>query len=105
MPSSTRGIVAATTAVCVSGLLAFALLPSQAPTRKPAVRPVPTENVIVVPGPDQVLSTVDLSRCPWMQRYLCALAPTSDPGPLAPLLIAPLVAAEYGGMPGESAQR
>lgn len=106
MSASVRRRVAAGAVGCALSLLALAYLPfaSGPPAPKPVVPPVPAQNLIVVPSPDQVTDTIDASDClPPKTEGLsghtmaAALAP-----PYALLLATPLAAAVYAqsGMSG-----
>ncbi len=104
MPSSVRRTLAAVAAVCTLGLLTV-VPSSSASATTPRPPAVPAANVIVIPGPDQVSNTVDASGCPWMNAYVSALRSASGSRSIAVLLAAPLIAAEYGGMADDLAQR
>lgn len=66
-----RVLIRLATAVAAScGLITGSLaLPAAAATPTPAR----TEEVIVIPGPDQVTDTFDAAPCPWRMAYAAAV--------------------------------
>ena len=62
-------VAAITTA---AGSLALLVLVPSACTSSVST-PAPPQNVITIPGPDQISSTLDASRCPWPLACIAAL--------------------------------
>lgn len=69
MSRFTRLALAVTTAAGFLALLVF--VPSACTSSAPA--PAPPQNVITIPGPDQISNTLDTSRCPWLLACIAAL--------------------------------
>jgi hypothetical protein len=109
MSTSVRRALAAAAAACTLGLLALVFVQSSSAPKapKPVVPPVQTQNVIVIPSPDQVSNTTGASVCRWLKAGRADARPMSvDSGSSSALLLAaPLAAAEYAvnGMSGVNA--
>ena len=101
-----RSLAAVIAASCTLGVLAWAFTPPTAAPAgpRPETRPIQAQNVIVIPGPDQVSNTINTSGCAWLNAGNAAGHPMSaDSASCCSLLLAtPLAAAEYAvnGMTG-----
>ena len=79
---------AITVTVAAGSLALLAIAPSTSAAAAPST--IPSNRIIVIPGPDQVSNTLDASRCPWLKAYIAALtggigsAQSADRNPVAP---------------------
>ena len=68
-----RRALAVTTVTAAVSLAPIALMPS-ACTSATSAPPPPLQTVITIPGPDQLSSSLDPSRCSWLMDCMAALA-------------------------------
>ncbi|MEY9930205.1 hypothetical protein ABH926_004847 [Catenulispora sp. GP43] len=75
MSTSGRRLAAVAAAGTV-GLLATVPFALTTDGKRPASPPAATQNVIVVPGPEQVTGTIDPTDMDWLSRYVAGSATT-----------------------------